>query len=142
MPTFSELIGKVILIVIVVFGLFAIIYDVQTNNNAPQPLSDNPVFNETLTELEQNINSGSEDINTQYESFITENPVANVISIVLKSIVSFGKTGALYLNILFSLIIKLPILILGIPPTIVNIVSSWILIVAVVVLWVLYKLGG
>lgn len=142
MPTFSELIGKIILAAIVVFGLFAMIYDVQTNNHASQPLSNNPIFNETLTDLQENINSGSDDINTQYESFITENPIANIVSIVLKSIVSFGKTGALYLNIIFSLLIKLPIMILGIPPTLVNIISSWILIVAVVVLWVLYKLGG
>lgn len=142
MAQLDQLMNKFILVIIVVLGLFLFVQDVQDKNNAPQPLSENVLFSSTVDSISSNLDTQNDLVGTQYNSFINENPPEGLISIVLKTIVSFGKTVGGYVNIIISLLFRLPLIVLGIPANLANLISTWLLIILVISLWILYKLGG
>lgn len=142
MADFSEISGTMIFLVIVVFGLMMYIVTIQTIESAPQPLDNNSIFNNSLTQLQAQINNATAEADSKYDVFNEETPQPGFGSIILFGIVSIGKTFSAIIFGIFAAIIKLPLIVFGIPASTFNLIITWLIIIVVVAVWRLYKLGG
>jgi len=138
----TEFFGKFAILGLIIFGIFSFIAIIQTDGEAVQPLSDDKDFGNAFSGLSNNLSDLEDSSKNQWNNFKTENPVVGFASIVLFSVVDVGRTfGTLIFNI-FEIVIKFPVMILGLPNTITSILLSWLAISLIVALWILYKLGG
>ena len=123
-------------------ALFSVIIVVQRDNDASQPLVDNELISGTYGNLNNTIGSLGGTSATQYNLFSKEKPSPAFGSIVLFTIVSIGKTFGNMIFSIFTLIIKVPLIVLGINQTIIAMIISFLTISVVIALWVVYKFGG
>ncbi len=142
MAKFEEIFGTFALLGLMVLALFSVIISVQGNNDAPQPLADNELISGTYGSLNDTIGSLEGTSATQYDLFSKEKPSPGFGSIVMFTIVSIGKTFGNMIFAVFILIIKVPLIVLGISQTIVSMIISFLTITVVIALWVVYKFGG
>lgn len=139
---FKDIVKNFIMASILVLSLFSFIIITQSDNNAPNKLRNEEVFNSSMSSLIEDIDDSTAAAEEKYGIFNEEEPKAGFGSIVLFGIVSVGKT---FSNIVFGVffsIIKLPLRILGIPSTVYNLVLTLLIIMVIVAVWLLYKLGG
>lgn len=145
MVQFNDFIGNFLMGALMFIAIFGLLVTIQADNNAPNPLINNEIFggeNGTFNQLRVNINDIENKSAIQYESFTEEKPVPGIGSIVLFTIVGVGKTfGSLTIDT-FAILIRLPVVVLGIDPSILAILTSWLAIVLIIVLWKTYKFGG
>ncbi len=125
---------------VVAFFSFAII--IQEDNNAPQKFGDDPLVNMSFQNLRQNITTYQNDSEIQYSLFNDEKPRQTLTSIVLFTIISSGKTFGSIIIQTFFILIKFPLLLFGIDPTIISILVTWLSILLIIGLWALYVRGS
>ena len=142
MVRFEEMYGNFIMVGLMVLALFSLIIIVQNDNDATQPLVENELFNSTFINLTENLDSLEETSSSKYSLFSKEKPALGFASIVLFTIVNIGKTFANVMFIIFTLVIKLPLVVLGIDPTITSMIISLLTISVIIALWIVYKFGG
>ena len=143
MAEFNKILGKFFLIALICIALFNIIISTQEENDATQKIIDEEVFNSSFNKLLVSVDDSTEKSQEKYDVFISEEPKTGLSSsIILFGIVSVGKT---FSNIIFgtlSAVVRLPLLVLGIPDTTLNLIIAWLTIMVIVAVWLLYKLGG
>lgn len=142
MAKFENIFGNFVMIGLMILALFSLIFVVQNNNEAPQPLSDDALFNNTFASLNDTIGSLEQTSDSKYTLFSEERPPPGVFSIVLFTIINVGKTFGNIIFVLFTIIIKIPLIILGIDPSIVSMLIAFLTISVIIALWVVYKFGG
>ena len=142
MAKFEELFGNMAFLGLMVLALFSVIIIVQGDNEAVQPLADNELISGTYGNLNESISSLEGTSSTQYDLFSKEKPTPGFGAIVMFTIVSIGKTFGNIIFTFFTLIIKVPLIVLGIEQTIVAMIMSFLTIIAVIALWIVYKFGG
>lgn len=142
MANFEKLFNNFLWLGGFIFVVVAFIFTIQSDNNASQPISDEPLVNELYSNLQQNISTSENQSKEQYGIFSDEAPEPTLGSIVLFSIVGAAKTfGNIIIGTLL-IIIKLPLVVLGIDPTIPSMIMTWISIATIFGLWATYKFGG
>ncbi|KKK76325.1 hypothetical protein LCGC14_2864800 [marine sediment metagenome] len=142
MGEFNKILGRFFIIALICLALFNLIISAQEENNAENKLIDEEVFNSSFNKLLITVDNSTEKSQEKYDVFISEEPKTGFGSLVLFGIVSVGRT---FSNVVFgtlSAIIRLPLIILGIPEQTLNLVIAWLIIVVIVAVWLLYKLGG
>lgn len=142
MAKFEDIFGNFVMVGLIVLALFSLIIIIQGDNEASQPLADNELFNSTYGSLNETIGSLEGESASKYNIFSTETPAPGFGSIVMFTIVSVGKTFGNLIFAIFILIIKVPLIVLGIDPTIVAMIISFLTISVVIALWIVYKFGG
>lgn len=145
MVKFNELVGSFLLSALMFVALFGILVGVQADNDALNPITNDPIFggeNGTFNQLQEKISDVDNKSSLQYEIFSNEKPDPSFGSIVLFTIAGVGKTfGSLTID-LFTILIKLPVILLGIDQSILSILGSWLSIALILALWATYKFGG
>jgi len=141
MAQFQELFTNFMLIGLVVLSLFAFGVFFQEENGVENPFIENSLMNSTYEDLYSDLNSLRDQSQTQKTLFESENPTSGFGTILLFSIVSSGKVFNGMVVGIFNTIIKLPVVILGIDPVIVSVVSTILILSIIVGLWLWYKLG-
>lgn len=142
MGEFNKIIGKFFLLSIITICLFSLIVITQEENNAPEKIINEEVFNTSFNNLLIVSEDSTEKSQEKYDVFISEEPKTGFGSLVLFGIVSVGRT---FSNIVFgtlSAVISLPLSVMGIPAIVINPLIGWLIIVVIVAVWLLYKLGG
>jgi len=142
MAKFEEIFGTFAFLGLIVLALFSVIIIVQRDNEAIQPLADNELISSTYGNLSETMGSLEGTSSTQYSLFSKEKPSPGFGAIVMYTIVSIGKTFGTIIFTFFTLIIKVPLIVLGIEQTIVAMIMSFLTISVVIALWVVYKFGG
>ncbi len=142
MAKFENIFGNFIMIALVVLALFSLIIITQKDNEAIQPLVEDKLFNSTYFDLNSTISSLEGTSSSKYGLFTEERPKLGFGSIVLFTIVNVGKTFANVIFVLFTAIIKIPLVVLGVDPTIISMIISFLTISIIIALWVVYKFGG
>lgn len=142
MARFEDIFGSFAFLGLMVLALFSIILIVQGDNEAPDPLADNELISGTYGSLNTTISGLEGTSATQYGLFSKETPKPGFGAIVMFTIVSIGKTFSTIIFTIFTLIIKVPLIVLGIEQTIVAMIISFLTIIVVIALWVVYKFGG
>lgn len=142
MVDFKDLVGKFIVIGVLVLAMFMFIIQIQDDNDATSKLEDEAIFNESVSALADTIDDSSEAATEKYDVFNSEEPKPGFGSIVLFAIVSVGKTFSNIVFGIFAVVIKLPLQVLGIPASVVSMLATWMIILVIITLWLVYKLGG
>lgn len=142
MANYDNQIGKFILMGIVLLAILEFIVIAQQNNQAVNPVSSDARFNKTLNSLVLQVDTSTGLAQESYDSFNSEQPQTNIISIVMFSIVSVGKSFSVIMFGFFNVVVSLPLVMLGIPATIYNLILTWLIIAIIVAAWLLYKIGG
>ncbi len=142
MGDFKNIVGKFLVAALVIFSLFSYIIITQSENEAVDPLRNEERFNESLESLIISIDASTEAAEEKYGVFASEEPKSGFGSIVLFGIVSVGKTFSSIVFGVFGSIIKLPLTVIGIPSTVYSLILTWLIILVIVAVWLLYKLGG
>lgn len=145
MVRFNDLVGNFLFAALMFVALFALLVGIQSDNDALNPITNDPIFggeNGTFNQLQEKISDVDNKSSVQYEIFSDEKPNPSLGSIVLFTIAGVGKTfGSLTID-LFTILIKLPVIILGIDQSILSILGSWLSIALILALWAVYKFGG
>ncbi len=142
MAKFEDIFGTFAFLGLMVLAIFSVIILVQSDNEAEQPLIENELISGTYGNLNETIGSLEGTSSTQYDLFSKEKPSPAFGSIVLFTIVSIGKTFGNMIFAVFILVIKVPLIVLGISQTIVAMIISFLTISVVISLWIVYKFGG
>ena len=142
MGSFQELFSNFMLIGLVVLSMFAFGVFFQQENNVDTPFIENTLMNKTYHSLYTNLNSLRDESQAQKTLFESENPTGGFGTILLFSIVSSGKVFNGMVVGIFNTLIKLPVVILGIDPVIVSVLSTLLILTIIIGLWIVYKLGG
>lgn len=141
MGNFEGLVGKFIIATLLIFSVFSFIIVTQSKNSAPQPITENAIFNNSFSSMIEKIDSGTAGATEKYGTFNSEEPQPSYGSIILFGIVSVGKSFSTIMFDFFGALIKLPLIVLGIPATVYSLLISWLIIIIIVAAWVLYKIG-
>lgn len=139
---FQKTFYSFLFLALVVVGLLSFSFTLQEDNDAANPLSNHSLFNDTATSLKESISSSETSSKTQQTNFNEENPRSGFGSIVLFGIVSAGKTFTTMIYSFFTLIIKIPMIVLGIDSVIVSALVTIMAITIIIGVWIVYKLGG
>lgn len=142
MAEFSDILSKLVLVMIIVFSSMLFIVSLQVSDSAPQQLAENSIFNDSLSGLTAEIASATSEADDKYTVFNSETPKEDSVSIILFGIVSVTKSFSNIVLGFFTTIIKLPLVVFGIPQAIVNLILVMLVIVLVVSIWRVLKLGG
>lgn len=143
MVAFSETVGKFIASALLVISIFSFIVITQNDNDTEIKMIENStIFNQSFNLLNTKIENSTQSAQEKYDSFNSEDPQPGFGSIVLFGIVSVGKSFSEIIFGFFSAIIKLPLAVLGIPEGIYNLIITWLIIIVIVGVWLLYKYGG
>lgn len=141
MGEFNTILGKFFVLALITMALFNLIISTQEENESQAKMIDEEVFNSSFEKLRLSVDDSTEKSQEKYNVFISEEPKTGFGSLLLFGIVSVGRT---FSNVVFgtlSAVISLPLIILGIPISTVNLIIAWLIIVVITALWVLYKLG-
>lgn len=141
MADFKGLFGKFIVVMLFILPLMSLIVVLQNDNDSSQKLAQNNVFNETFGDLLTAIDNATEQAGDKYDVFNEEIPTPGFGSILLFGIVSVTKTFSNVVIGFFLSLIRLPVIVLGLPETIYSLVLTWLTIFVVLVVWRVLKLG-
>lgn len=142
MAQFNEIFKNFAILSLMMIGLLGFVVNIQQDNEAADPVINSLLFNNTLSRLQSNVTSLQNESSKQSGLFYGEEPVPGIGSIVLFTIVGFGKTFSNILFGLFIILLNLPIIILGIDPTVASTLWSLLTVLTVTAIWGLYKWGG
>jgi len=142
MGSFQDIFGNFAFLGLMVLAILGLVITVQNLNESVQPLSEHELINETFTNITSLIGSAEGESKSKYNLFSSEKPRLGFGSIVLFTIVTVGKTFGNLIFGLFTFIIKIPLIILGVNQTIVSMIISFLTISIVIALWIVYKFGG
>ena len=127
---------------LVILGLLNSTFTIQTDNVATNKLADNELFSDTASRLSSNFTGSEDDSKIQQGIFSDETPKSGFGSIVLFGIVSAGKTFTDMTYGFFNLVIKIPMVVLGIESEIVSAFMTVLIVSLIIGVWIVYKLGG
>ena len=142
MGKFLELFSSWMLVGLVVISLLSFGFFYQEDNEAENKFMEDSLMNETYNSLRENLGGLRDESQAQKTLFESENPTSGFGTILLFSIVSSGKVFNSMIIAVFNTTIKLPLVILGIDPIVLSVVSAMLLLAIILYLWATYKLGG
>lgn len=139
---FQEAAGNILVIALVITAMISFVITTQYQNDASQSLGNNSLFNDTVTKLVNQLQDAENESALQQNLFNDEKPKQGFGSIVLFGIVPAVKTFSTNTYGFIGLIIRIPVVLFGIDPTIQNTVITWLIILLLIAIWLVYKLGG
>lgn len=142
MANFPKLVMNFLWIGLIVFGLFAFIIIVQEDNTTTDKFTNNNLINNTYSNLRTDLLDFQEQSQAQKLLFEREQPTLGFGTLLFYSIISSGKVFNNMVGTVFNSIIKLPVVVLGIDPVIVSVISTMLILTIIIGLWIVYKIGG
>jgi len=142
MVKFEELFIGFALAGLLIAAIFAFGITLQSNNGDGDKIEDIAILNDSYSELITDLGSSRDTAQTQVGIFDKEVPTAGFGSLILFSIISSGKVFKGIIVGTFNTLIKLPVSELGLDPLITAVLSTVLILIMIMGLWVLYKLGG
>lgn len=122
-----------------IFGIFSFIITVQTNNSVSIPITNNSFINETYGDLSSEISSSSTKSETYKDTFGTTTPTQQYGEIEINSIVSpTGTIRSMTLGFL-NILIKMPMVILGVSPVVASMITIIIVLILIIGTWAVWK---
>ena len=139
MANFQETFLNFAIIGLAVFCIFAFVITSQSNNNVSNSVSSDPFFNSTYSNLRTNLNSYSNDSQTQKNNFERDNPTVTTGGLTFTSIVGAGKIFNTMIINVYNIIIVLPAVYFGVDPVVISVISGVLIVIIILTLWYLYK---
>jgi|TARA_Y100000310_G_scaffold97876_1_gene95551 hypothetical protein len=129
-----------ILVGLVLFSLMAFVVQFQEDHGKSTVL-ENSVFNDSYQALQTNLTGFRDTSQSQKENFEADPPTLSFGALIIFAIVSAGQIFAGMIVAIFNILIVLPASFLGIPPLVIGIFSSILVLTIILLLWRLFKVG-
>lgn len=141
---FKTLIIGALLTGLFAFAIITFMVQLHIENNTNTSLLDNPSLNKAFGNISYQLNESQSKAETQRQAFAKEssNPVLTTIGFVFTSIINAGQLFISMTIGMFNAIFTAGSEILGIPPIVVGVIFSILLIVAIFALWSVIKAGA
>ncbi len=130
------------LIGIFVFAGISFIVQTQLDNDVENTILENKVINKTFTDFETDLSEFRTESQTQKDSFESEDPAPGFGSLIIFSIVGVGKTFSGMTLGVYNIFIVLPASILGVPPIVIGVLTTILIISLILLAWRVYRVGG
>lgn len=122
-----------------VFALFAFIITTQSDNNVAVPITNNSLINTTYGDLENEITSSQREVQSSMNTFGNTTPAQQFGELEVNSIISPTRTARAMTLGFFNIIIRLPMIILGVSPIVSYIISALLGILIIIGIWAIWK---
>ncbi len=142
MSNFQNLVVNFLFIGLIVFGIFATVIIMQEDNNVDDKFIENELINDTYSTLQTDLLNFQTESQAQKLLFEREQPTLGFGTLLFYSIISSGKVFNSMVGAMFNSLIKLPVVVLGIDPVIVSVISNLLILSIIIGLWIVYKVGG
>lgn len=142
MANFYNMFMSFALIGLVVTSLLAFGISFQQENEAPSQFAENTLINGSFNEFRNNLIGDGTTSKELRESFEEDRGVLSFGALLLLSVINAGKTFGGMVSAVFNILIELPVVIFGIDPVIVAVLSTMLIISIIIGLWIMYKVGG
>lgn len=144
MSQFNTIFLNFMLIGLIAFSVlaFTTTFQAENNVNSTQRFINNPTINATYGDLNTQLSNVRDQSQAQKTLFETEDPKIGTGALLLTSIISSGKVFNGIIIGVYNTLIVLPSVILGLDPIVTGVLSSLLILMIIVSLWILYKSGG
>lgn len=142
MVKFESTFKNFALVGLLILAIFSFGITLQNDNFASTKITSDSNINATFGSLANNLSSMQDKSQTQKNIFEAENPKAGFGSLILFSIMSSGKIFNGIVIGIYNTLIVLPATYLGIDGTVIAVITTILIVLIILGLWILYKLGG
>jgi len=138
--SFKEIFANIVVSALFVFCIMSFIIIVQTDNNSNEKITDNELINSSYSHLSGNLTRIQPTSQASLDSF-GENPPSerqlgdlDVGSVVAPTKLFRGMSIGTY-----NILIKLPMVLLGVSPVVASVISSIIILLIIIGIWAISK---
>lgn len=139
---FHDFFVNFLILALVIFAAISFIIQFQSENNVQDKIIDNSLINDTYSNLDEDLGDLRDQAQAQKTLFERETPTVTSGVLLLYSIISAGKVFNAMIIGLFNELIKLPVVLLGVDPIIIGVLSTILIFSIIIYLWILYKVGS
>lgn len=130
---------NMIMVALVILAILSFTFIVQSDNNAPQQLKNNPLINETYEDLYSNLTGGEEQARTTSDVFGNFTPNENLGVWEVTPIVSPTRLLRTLSVGYYNIFIQLPVKVLGISPVVAAVLNGILIFLLIIGIWALWK---
>ncbi len=114
----------------------------QQDNSVSDTILNNSQINRTLDRLQSNLTDVSNQTQQQRQNFESEIPERGFGSLLIFSIVSVSQKFTATIIGVYNILIVLPASILGIPPEVIGVLGSILIVSLILLAWRVYRVGS
>lgn len=122
-----------------VFSIMSFIIITQQDNSVNIPVTNNSIIGDTYSDLETSIQNTKDKAETSSNTFEDIAPTQQYGELEVTSIISPTRTAKTILYGFWNILIKLPMSILGVDESIMNLLTSILIIFVVIGIWAIWK---
>lgn len=141
MANFRDIFKNFLLLGLIVFAIFGFAINLYLDNDEGDAFGDDPTINGVYSDLSSNLGGLRDKSQSQNSLFNNDNPTSGASGILLLSIVNIGQTFNGIIISIFNIVIKLPVIYLGLPEEVVSILIGLLIFSMIIGLWAIYKYG-
>lgn len=124
---------------LLIYGLLSFVIIAQGNNDVSSPITDNPLIEQTFGDLNTSLSDSQQDAEIAYGNFSKTPPTQEFGELKVSAITSITSTGKILTTGLWTILVKLPLIILGVDPIVKKTIEALLLITIAIALWLLWK---
>lgn len=139
---FKKIFINFALLGLLVFGMLSFIITFQNDNNASEKIIDNPIINKTYGDLYGNLSNAQSTASQQNKIFGDVKPTESYGEVQIDSVVSPTKAFKSIILGVYNILIKLPSQFLGVSPIVQAVISSIVIMLLIIGIWLIWKGTG
>ncbi len=137
---FKKLLGNIMMSALFVFAIMTFIIIVQTDNGAIEKITDNELINSSYSHLAENLTSSQPTGQASLDNFGTNPPSERQLGdLDVSSVISPTKLFRSMSIGTYNILIKLPMVILGVSPIVASVISSLFILLLIIGIWAIWK---
>jgi len=127
------------ILALLVFGLMAFILTTQNENNVALSITNNTLINDSFGSLSSELTSVQPQSQTALNTFQNITPNENLGVWQVTPIVNAGRTARVIIVGFWNILVKLPVVILGVSPLVSSLLNGLLIILLILGAWAWWK---
>ena len=137
---FKKLIGNIFVSALFVFAIMTFVIIIQTDNAVLEKITDNELINDSYGDLQTNLESVQPTGQASLDNFGTSTPSERQLGeLDVSSVVSPTKLFRSASIGTYNILIKLPMVVLGVSPVVASVISSLFILLLIIGIWAIWK---
>ena len=137
---FKKIFGNIVISALVVFAIMSFVIITQTDNNATEKITDNELINSSYGYLSGNLTNLQPTGQASLKNFGTTTPSERQLGeLDVTAVIAPTKLFRAMSIGTYNILIKLPMLILGVSPIVASVISSILILLLIIGIWAIWK---
>ncbi len=136
---FKKLFANIVISALFVFAIMSFIIIVQIDNGANEKITDNELINSSYTHLSGNLTNVQSTGQASLDTFGTSPPERPLGELDVSSVVAPTKLFRGMSIGTYNVLIRLPMILLGVSPIVASVISSIIILLIIIGIWAIWK---